>query len=101
LLIPDAELQEATFNQIFTGQEFTLIKDGHVSFNIDIDREWWSPSNQESEKDKITALGMLTSIPKDTVLKTDGINYFSSIAGTAEESYKTEDIVNIWNKTAP
>ena len=32
LLVPDAELQEATFNSIFTSQEFTLIKEGNISF---------------------------------------------------------------------
>lgn len=100
LLIPDAELQEATFNQIFTGQEFTLIKDGSVYFNIDNEREWWNPSSITSV-DGIKKLSKLTAVPKDTKLITDGSTYFSSIAGSAEEPYKTEDIVNIWNKTVP
>jgi hypothetical protein len=29
LLVPDAELQEATFNQLFTSQEFALYKESN------------------------------------------------------------------------
>jgi hypothetical protein len=44
---------------------------------------------------------MLTAVPQDTKLVTDGVNYFSTIAGSAEEAYKTVDISKVWNKTAP
>jgi hypothetical protein len=46
-------------------------------------------------------LSKLTAVPKDTKLKTNGTDYFSTIAGSAEEAFKTEDVVNVWNKTAP
>jgi hypothetical protein len=35
LLVPDAELQEATFNQIFTSQDFALSCQYECKFNID------------------------------------------------------------------
>jgi hypothetical protein len=43
----------------------------------------------------------LTAVPKDTKLKTNGSDFFSTIAGSAEEAFKTEDIYYVWNKTKP
>jgi hypothetical protein len=34
-------------------------------------------------------------------VKTDGKNYFATLAGIPEEPYKTEDVNFTWNKTAP
>ena len=103
LLVPDAELQEATFNSIFTSQNFALRKVGHVNFDVENNSSLWkyrkrkedisSPTNYISSK--------LTAVPKDTKLKTNGSDYFSSIAGSAEEAFKTEDIYYVWNKTKP
>jgi hypothetical protein len=44
---------------------------------------------------------MLTAVPKDTKIITNGEDYFSSIAGVESESYKTENIRYPWNKTVP
>ena len=100
LLVPDAELQEATFNQIFTSQEFTLSRQYQCKFNIEDDYNWWEYNHAVPEEEN-SQLVKLTAVPKDTKIKTNGVDYFSTIAGSAEESYKTEDIVNIWNKTKP
>jgi hypothetical protein len=102
LLVPDAELQEATFNQIFTSQEFTLSRQYQCQFNIEDGYNWWeykkvSPNKVEEDNQLVK----LTAVPKDTKIKTNGVDYFSTIAGSAEEAYKTEDIVNVWNKTKP
>jgi len=35
------------------------------------------------------------------LVKTDGTNYFATLAGNPEEPYKTEDVVYSWDKTAP
>jgi hypothetical protein len=40
-------------------------------------------------------------VPQDSLTKTDGENYFSTMAGTPEEPYKTEDVRHIWDKTPP
>jgi hypothetical protein len=40
-------------------------------------------------------------VPVDTKVKTNGVDYFSTVAGCAEESFKTEDVKYVWNKTAP
>ena len=102
LLVPDAELQEATFNSIFTSQEFTLIKEGNISFTVDSANNWWEFSDYKpnnSSKNKV--LSMLTAVPKDTKIITNGEDYFSSIAGVESESYKTENVKYAWNKTVP
>jgi hypothetical protein len=41
LLVPDAELQEATFNSIFTSQEFTLSRQYNCKFDVDDDKNQW------------------------------------------------------------
>jgi hypothetical protein len=43
----------------------------------------------------------LTAVPKDTKLLTNGTDYFSTIAGSAEESFKSEAVVFNWRKTPP
>lgn len=102
LLVPDAELQEATFNQIFTSQEFTLSRQYQCQFNIEDNDNWWEyKSVSPNQVEENSQLVKLTAVPKDTKIKTNGIDYFSTIAGSAEEAYKTEDIVNVWNKTKP
>jgi len=105
LLVPDYELDEATLNQIFTGQEFQLIRIGNASFNIKGDHHC---VNKISEKDsnnqplfKVVNNVKLTAVPKDTKLLTDGENYFSSVAGNPDEPYKTEDVNNAWSQTPP
>ena len=101
LLVPDAELQEATFNQIFTSQEFTLQPVRKLSFSISNDGNWWEYEGYNTPSSQDSMLAKLTAVPKDTKLKTNGTDYFSTIVGSAEESFKTEDVVNVWNKTAP
>ena len=100
LLVPDAELQEATFNQIFTSQEFTLSRQYQCKFNIEDNYNWWEYESTQLEEEE-SQLVKLTAVPKDTKIKTNGVDYFSTIAGSAEEAYKTEDIFNVWNKTKP
>ena len=99
LLVPDAELQEATFNQIFTSAEFTLLKEGTLNFNVYNNDVWRYESF--SPATRTASLATLTAVPKDTKLKTNGSDFFSTIAGSAEESYKTVDVVFNWSKTPP
>jgi hypothetical protein len=101
LLVPDAELQEATFNQLFTSQEFALYKESNCQFNIKNNDNWWEYYNNVPYVDVTSELVKLTAVPKDTIVKTNGVDYFSTVAGSAEEAYKTEDIYNIWEKTKP
>ena len=101
LLVPDAELQEATFNQIFTSQDFALSCQYECKFDIDDDKNWWEYKHLDISKDEKLQLVKLTAVPKDTKIKTNGTDYFSTIAGSAVEAYKTADIWNVWEKTLP
>lgn len=101
LLVPDAELQEATYNQIFTSQEFALYPYSSYNFKVQNNDNWWEYLSDKESEGKTGELVKLTAVPKDTKIKTNGDDYFSTLAGCAEESYKTEDIFKLWRKTPP
>lgn len=102
LLVPDAELQEATFNQIFTSQEYALYKDGNIEFETESSNsDWWVPYYYTPQTIGKSQLVKLTAVPRDTKVVTNGTDFFSTIAGAAEEAYKTEDVQFQWNKTKP
>jgi hypothetical protein len=43
----------------------------------------------------------VTGVPQGSLVKTDGENYFATLAGSPEEPYKTEDVRYAWNSTPP
>ena len=98
LLVPDFELRTATYNQIFTSQEFALSKVGHVDFLYSGTQA--VPYKYEGYNDG-NCLAKVTGVPQQSLTKTDGHNYFSTIAGVPEEPYKTENVNQVWNKTVP
>ena len=100
LLVPDAELQEATFNQFFTSQEYALSKEGSLSFGVDVASNWWEFQTYKQSLGS-PVVSKLTAVPKDTKVVTNGEDYFSTIAGSAEEAFKTEDVCYKWDTTAP
>jgi len=99
MLCPDAEINEATFNTLFSSTEYALIPQGSSSFDYinstAILKNLIVKNNSDIYKSK------LLNIPEDTKIKTNGVDYFSTLAGSPDEPYKTKDIVNIWNKTLP
>jgi hypothetical protein len=98
LLVPDFELRTATYNQLFTSQEFALNKVGHVDFVYSGSKA--SPYKYSSYNGG-SCLSKVTGVPQQSLTKTDGINYFSTLAGVPEEPYKTENVNQEWNKTKP
>lgn len=101
LLVPDAELQEATFNQLFTSQEYALYYENSCQFSVSTDDNWWDYTNTYTRTIPDPTIVKLTAVPRDTKLLTNGTDFFSSIAGSPEEAFKTENIREIWNKTKP
>lgn len=99
LLVPDYDINEATLNQIFTGQEFQLEKIYEVTNKI-IGDHHFSDTVKESETHTVSDV-RLTAVPKETKIKTDGENYFSTRAGNPDEPYKTSDVNYKWNETPP
>lgn len=98
LLVPDYELRTATYNQIFTSKEFALQKIGSVDFTATSENV--IPKKYNSGNSGYH-LAKVTGVPQQSLIKTDGENYFATTAGIPEEPYKTEDVNHIWNKTAP
>lgn len=98
LLVPDFELNTATYNQLFTGQDFTLEKVANVGLKSDTKNLW--PEDYWTEASDMH-LSKVTAVPQNSQVKTDGENYFATLAGIPEEPYKTEDVNFAWNKTAP
>lgn len=99
LLVPDAELQELTFNHIFTSQEFCLEKVSSVEFNTTQDSTYATNVTANSDVKQVKA--KLTAVAKNTEVVTDGKNYFSTLAGNPAEPYKAVDLVYDWDNTVP
>lgn len=103
-LIPDAELSEATFNQIFVSNLFALSPAYSFTFRDDFDDNYHHTASVKSilsQNSDIYTKRKLTVVQDSVKTLTDGEVYFSTQAGVAEEGYKTKDVYNIWTKTRP
>lgn len=98
MLVPDAEVCEATYNQIFVGNEFCLTNAGRYIFSGT--NSVIKFNELKKRKDKVY-LSKLLNIPENTKILTNGDDYFSTLAGNEHEPYKTSDIEKDWNQTAP
>lgn len=99
VLVPDFEMNSAAYNQIFTSNTFSLERVATIGlsqFNNTV-----LPKNYSIPKDERKELSKVTAVPQGSLIKTDGANYFATIAGNPEEPYKTEDVVYSWDKTPP
>ena len=98
LLIPDAEMSEATFNQLFVSNKYSLHKVSQYYFNTENNQasvQQVFDANESKHKRK------LTNVPEDTRTLTDGEVYYSTMAGNPSEPYKTSDVNHVWNETKP
>ena len=100
MLVPDAELSEATFNQLFVSNKHALFLDGSQSFTGDSKNRQYSYDFSSRFSDS-PIRRKLTNVQEDVKTLTDGEVYFSTIAGNPAEAYKTADVDKEWNKTAP
>lgn len=98
LLVPDAELREATYNQLFASNSYALIDQFQISFSGS-DMEQYSYYGNTGSL--VTTGRKLTNVPEGISNLTDGEMYFSTLAGNPSEPYKTKDVKNVWNKTLP
>lgn len=100
MLVPDAELHPATFNNIFTSQEYLLEHALTCTFNQQ-DETIHYCDNLNFIPSPDQHLVKLTNVPDGTKLLTNGVDFFSARAGSAEEAFKTEDLIYAFNKTVP
>lgn len=99
LLFPDAEMMEATYNQLFTSSEFTCYYSStpctFQSLNDVVNIQSYTNNYTDYKVLK------LTNIPEDMKLLTNGADYFSTLAGNPDEPFKTADLMYPWKYTQP
>lgn len=101
MLVPEAEIKEATYNQLFVSNEFALSKIGSINFTYnseDHTAHGYGFTDYANDKTHITKL---LNIPEDTKILTNGTDFFSTLAGNPDEAYKTSDIEKEWRWTYP
>lgn len=101
MLCPDAEIDEATFNQLFVSNDFSLYKDGIYTFSYDEEHSSSNIDTYKAENQGPVYKTKLTNVPEDTKILTNGVDYFSTLAGNPDEPYKTVDILHAWKWTKP
>lgn len=101
MLCPDAEIDEATFNQLFVSNDFQLYKDGNYQFSYDTKTKSANIDYFSKDTSAKTYKTKLTNVPEDTKTLTNGVDYFSTLAGNPDEPYKTVDILHAWKWTEP
>lgn len=100
MLMPDAELGEAVYNDLFPSEEYSVHTQGTLDFEYHQDIKTFV-SKSFSDFNQDIHISKITNVPAGSQTLTDGELYFSSYAGNAHEPYKTADIEKIWDKTKP
>lgn len=100
LLMPDAELQSAIYNDLFSGQEYALFEVG-VFEDTKSDGDHYYFTNATSESTLSSESVKLTTVPHNTKSITDGETYFSTQVGYASDALQVSDLNHIWNCTYP
>lgn len=99
LLVPDAEMMEPMFNDLFVSNDYWLQPVGKLEFG------GLGPDYIQARKYQAVetegAISKLTNVTEDTESTTNGTDYFSTRAGNASEAYKTKDVRNAWRWSLP
>lgn len=99
MLSPDAEMCEATYNQIFVSNNHSLWTSGQYSFFSNKESHQYVYSGNFSTNEILINKRKLTNIQEDVKTLTDGDLYFSTLAGNPDEPYKTSDVKYEWDQT--
>lgn len=104
-LVPDAELDEATFNQLFVSNSYSLSPQAQYYFGDVKDSNGFLTSIVKSANavnNSAEGLKRKLTVVQDSVKTlTDGEVYFSTQAGDLADPTITKDVCNIWNHTDP
>lgn len=102
MLFPDAEMMEATYNQIFTSAEFAVDAIALCKLNGPRSYHSFDVSSYKKQTDSYKpSLIKLTNVPEDMKLLTNGTDYFSTLAGNPDEPFKTSNVGEAWKFTKP
>ena len=108
-IVPEAELREAMFNQIFTSSKFsiTTAKEQSKDKIIDLNNQQYNyyliRTNINDSETKVDTKStnvrsvLLTMVNDNMKLTTNGTDLFSARAGEAEQAWEVVDVKNNWN----
>lgn len=95
-IVPEAELRESIFNQLFTSSEYIITKtleQGQIAKISDIH---YQIIRDTVLNDNTLKTVLLTMVNDGLKLTTNGTDYFSARAGESEQSWETIDVLNNW-----
>jgi hypothetical protein len=96
MIVPEAELREAIFNQIFTSSTFNLTQaKGQTATIAKQNSHYYLIRNDGGNNSDVKA-ALLTMVNDNMKLTTNGTDYFSARAGEAEQAWEVADVVNNW-----
>lgn len=106
LLIPDAALNEASYNQIFISNKFSLEPVRKISFMYEYTSSGGvNPIKQIPKKIdypyssfRVAVQSKLTNIPDSAPLLTDGENYFAAQVGSASDPILVKNTDGDWTR---
>lgn len=103
MLAPDAILQTPIYNDIFTSGKFNLkpIYSFSTPYYKEGDYYFKYGSSVTSQQQKFTHDMRIISVPDSAPMLTNGVDYFSAMAGNSSEASKTSDLMYKWNYTTP
>ena len=99
LLVPDAEICDGVYNDILVGNDYCLDKVGEMSFTRSTDYHYHF--KHLYNKDSTKYITSLLNVPEDISIISNGEDFFSTVAGSPSEPYKTIDIKHAWKRTVP
>ena len=95
-IVPEAELRESIFNQLFTSSEYIITKtleQGQIAKISDIH---YQIIRDTVLNDNTLKTVLLTMVNDGLKLTTNGTDYFSARAGESEQAWETIDVLNNW-----
>ena len=110
IISPEVELRTPTFSQILTSTNYVLTNANEQSINKIEKLQYSSANHYKLTRDINDATDTnntltdflksanLTLVNDNIKLSSNGVDYFSTRAGEAEEAWNVVDVENIWNK---
>ena len=95
-IVPEAELRESIFNQLFTSSEYIITKTSEQGQIAKISDTHYQIIRDTVLNDNTLKTVLLTMVNDGLKLTTNGTDYFSARAGESEQAWETIDVLNNW-----
>ena len=95
-IVPEAELRESIFNQLFTSSEYIITKTSEQGQIAKISDTHYQIIRDAVLNDNTLKTVLLTMVNDGLKLTTNGTDYFSARAGESEQAWETIDVLNNW-----